>query len=57
MDELEGPEPAPRLLDRYSEDELENRIKALRDEIAACEAELERKRAHRSAADAVFKTD
>ncbi|MEO0983485.1 MAG: DUF1192 domain-containing protein [Pseudomonadota bacterium] len=51
----EEPKPlAERPLDRYSEDELEARIKTLKAEIAACEAELERKRSHRSAADALF---
>ncbi|MEL6258228.1 MAG: DUF1192 domain-containing protein [Pseudomonadota bacterium] len=54
MDEDDAP-PSPQLgLDRLSEDELESRIRALKDEIAACEVELEKKRSHRNAADALF---
>ncbi len=41
-------------LEAFSEDELEQRIVALKQEIADCERELEKKRAHRSAADAFF---
>lgn len=44
----------PAAIDRLSVDELRARIAALKDEIAACERELERKSAHRSAADALF---
>ena len=47
-----GPPPAD--LERLSEDELEARIVTLEAEIDACRAELERKRGHRSAADALF---
>lgn len=41
-------------LETYSEDELEHRIASLQQEIADCEQELAKKRAHRSAADALF---
>jgi len=41
-------------LEAFSEDELEHRISDLKDEIAACERELEKKRAHKSAAAAFF---
>ncbi|MEL6324740.1 MAG: DUF1192 family protein [Pseudomonadota bacterium] len=55
MDE-ETPIPAhpPLDLERLSEEELEARILNLREEIQACQTELDRKRAHRSAADALF---
>lgn len=54
MDENE-PKPAKKLdLETLSEEELEARIEALTGEIAACQAELEKKRAHRSSADALF---
>ncbi len=46
--------PERLMLERLSESELEARITTLKDEIAACEAELDRKRNHRSAADALF---
>ena len=46
--------PERLMLERLSESELEVRITTLKDEIAACEAELDRKRNHRSAADALF---
>ena len=46
--------PKPLDLERLSEDELEARIVSLGEEIEACKAELERKRQHRSAADALF---
>ena len=41
-------------LEAFSEDELVVRIAELKDDIAACERELEKKRAHRSAATAFF---
>lgn len=44
----------PIALDRLSEDELVERIATLEAEIVACKAELERKKAHRSAADQLF---
>lgn len=44
----------PQALDQMSLDELAVRIEALRAEIAACEAEIERKRAQKRAADALF---
>ncbi len=49
------PLPAKMLdLERLSEDELETRIETLKAEIEACKSELERKRAHRDAASALF---
>jgi len=54
MTENEPIPPKPLDLERLSEDELEARIVSLGEEIEACKAELERKRAHRSAADALF---
>lgn len=50
-------EPAPEKkldLERLSVEDLNERIEALRAEIAACEAELEKKESHKSAADALF---
>jgi len=46
--------PKPLDLERLSEDELEARIISLGAEIEACKAELEKKRQHRNAADALF---
>jgi uncharacterized small protein (DUF1192 family) len=43
-----------RALDQMSIDELEVRIGALREEIAACETEIEKKKAQKRAADALF---
>lgn len=43
-------------LELYGVVELEERIQILRDEIARVEAQLERKRAGRAAADALFGT-
>ena len=43
-----------RALDQMSIDELEVRIGALKEEIAACEAEIEKKKAQKRAADALF---
>ncbi|WOR14888.1 DUF1192 domain-containing protein [Hyphomonas sp. FCG-A18] len=54
---LNEEEPIPEKpvdLERLSVDELNQRIEELRAEIAACEAELNRKSAHKSAADALF---
>lgn len=47
--------PAPPALDRMSEAELGERIRALSAEISACEAELARKQAVRRAADQLFR--
>ncbi len=44
----------PQALDQMSVDELGVRIEELRQEIAACEAEIERKKAQKRAADALF---
>ncbi|MEO1475523.1 MAG: DUF1192 domain-containing protein [Pseudomonadota bacterium] len=44
-------------LERLSEDELTARIATLEAEIEACKAELEKKRAHKSAASALFGGD
>lgn len=46
--------PERLMLERLSESELEARILTLKADIAACETELDRKRSHRSAADALF---
>ena len=46
---------AMRELERLSEAEIEARILELKDQIALAELELERKRAHRQAADALFR--
>ncbi|MCI4643873.1 MAG: DUF1192 domain-containing protein [Hyphomonadaceae bacterium] len=55
MDDLEPIRSTrPQMLDEMSVDDLRARIGALRDEIAACEAEIEKKEAHMSAADALF---
>lgn len=54
---FEENEPIPEKpidLERLSVEELEERIAALTAEIAACEAELDRKKSHKSAADALF---
>ena len=49
------PIPEKKLdLERLSVEDLNERIEALRAEIAACEAELEKKESHKSAADALF---
>ncbi len=54
MDEAE-PQGKPQVpLDRLSVDELEARIIALQAEIEDCRQELARKRAQKSAADALF---
>lgn len=41
-------------LESFSEGELEHRIATLKQEIIDCERELEKKRAHRANADALF---
>jgi uncharacterized small protein (DUF1192 family) len=57
----EDEEPRPRTrftklpLDRLGVDELEAYIEELREEIGRAEAEIARKRDHRSAADSFFK--
>jgi len=52
---MDEPGPGPAMdLERLSEAELRERIARLQAEIGACEAELERKQAHRTAADALF---
>jgi len=51
----EEPIPEKKLdLERLSVEELQDRIKALKAEILACEAELDKKQSHKSAADALF---
>lgn len=55
MIEENEPIPAKPLdLERLSVDDLQERIEALKAEIAACEAELSKKASHKSAADALF---
>lgn len=44
----------PLDLERLSVEDLRERIDALKAEIAVCEAELAKKDAHKSAADALF---
>lgn len=44
----------PQTLEQMSVTELEARIVALKEAIAACEAEIARKRAQKSAAEALF---
>ena len=45
----------PQTLEQMSVDELEMRaLRTLKDGIAACEREIEKKRAQKSAADALF---
>ncbi|MEL6861822.1 MAG: DUF1192 domain-containing protein [Pseudomonadota bacterium] len=49
------PEPEKKVdLERLSVEELRERIVSLKAEITACEAELDRKQSHKSAADALF---
>lgn len=49
------PVPEKKLdLERLSVEELMERIETLKAEITACEAELDRKQSHKSAADALF---
>lgn len=54
MDENDVNTPKSADLERFSEDELEARILSLKAEIEACKVELERKRSHRNAANALF---
>ena len=44
----------PQLLDELSIEELEDRIAGLKAAIAACEAEIDKKRQQKTAADALF---
>ena len=44
----------PQTLEQMSVEELEARIAQLKDGIAACEREIEKKRAQKSAAEALF---
>jgi len=58
MDDLEPirtTRPIPR--EDMSVDDLKARISALETEIEACRAEIDRKQAHRNAADALFSGD
>ncbi|MHA7898833.1 MAG: DUF1192 domain-containing protein [Henriciella sp.] len=49
------PVPEKKLdLERLSVEELKERIESLKAEILACEAELDKKQSHKSAADALF---
>ncbi|MCR9079474.1 MAG: DUF1192 domain-containing protein [Hyphomonadaceae bacterium] len=49
------PIPEKKLdLERLSVEELQERIQELQTEITACEAELNKKQSHKSAADALF---
>ncbi|MEO1553894.1 MAG: DUF1192 domain-containing protein [Pseudomonadota bacterium] len=49
------PTPEKKLdLERFSVEELRERIDEMKAEIAACEAELQKKQSHKSAADALF---
>ena len=57
FEENEIPAPGPVDLERLSVEDLEERIAQLKAEIADCEAELEKKRSHKSAADALFGGD
>lgn len=51
----DDPTPEKKLdLELFSVDDLLERIEELKSEIAACEAELEKKQSHKSAADALF---
>jgi len=54
FEENETPTEKPIDLERLSVDDLHERIANLKNQIAACEAELERKQSHKSAADALF---
>nr|WP_321439437.1 DUF1192 domain-containing protein [uncultured Hyphomonas sp.] len=47
----------PQTLEQMSVEELEARIAQLKDGIAACEREIEKKRAQKAAADALFGGD
>ncbi len=54
FEETDEPDPKPIDLELLSVTDLAARIAALHAEIAACEAELLKKRSHKSAADALF---
>ncbi|MEO0550570.1 MAG: DUF1192 domain-containing protein [Pseudomonadota bacterium] len=54
MFEEEKTPPKALDLERLSVEDLEERIETLKAEIVACEAELSKKRAHKSAADSLF---
>ena len=56
MFEDEPVRPAKLDLEKMSVVELKQRITALKADIAACEAEIEKKEAHKSAADDIFRT-
>lgn len=60
LNEDEEPRPRPRLatpaLDPLGVEELEAYIRELQTEIGRAEAQIARKRDHRSAADSVFRT-
>ncbi len=57
FEENDTPTEKPIDLERLSVEDLRERIEALQAEISACEAELARKSAHKSAADALFGGD
>ena len=58
MDDLEPIRTTrPTLLEDMSIEDLKSRISALEAEIEACRAEIAKKDAHRSAADALFGGD
>lgn len=54
MDETDPSRKSEPPLERLSVDELEARIADLQEEIEECRAQLQRKRAQKSAADALF---
>ena len=56
MFEEETPKPAKADLEMMSVDELKHRIETLKADIAACEAQIRKKEAHKSAADDFFKS-
>lgn len=57
FEENDVPAEKPVDLERLSVEDLRERIATLKAEIVACEAELDRKSAHKSAADALFGGD
>ena len=56
MFEEDTPKPAKLDLEILSVNELKLRIEALMADIEACEAEIAKKEAHKSAADSIFKS-
>lgn len=56
MFEDDTPKPGKIDLENMSVDELKHRIESLKEAIAACEAEIQKKEAHKSAADDFFKS-